>query len=270
MGRMAIIEKRNPDFVQCTKSGFLVKRADAVPHSTRDGAKAAVGSIEEAEEPKRNLVVAASHLGVVASEDDVGVALDALAAIADVDFDIAVDAVESVPASLVDGVVSPEGVDEIGLHDVLLGDGRRVDGVDEIRIVEENRRGFLGEAFVFFVNKVDESGFFEILEVVHHRCTRSADLFGESTHVGRGVLADGEQIEELLDALEVFELDLLDEQDVDFDHGVHRTQELLGEVAAFEEEGVVAVVEILLEVLPGAHLGEDGLENALVVLEEFF
>lgn len=93
MGRMAIIEKRKPDFVQCTKSGFLVKRADAVPHSTRDGAKAAVGSIEEAEEPKRNLVVAASHLGVVAGEDDVGVALDALAAIADVDLDIAVDAV---------------------------------------------------------------------------------------------------------------------------------------------------------------------------------
>ena len=267
---MAIIEKRKPDFVQCTKSGFLVKRADAVPHSTRDGAKAAVGSIEEAEEPKRNLVVAASHLGVVAGEDDVGVALDAFAAIADVNLDIAVDAVESVSAPLVDGVVAPEGVDEIGLHDVLLGDGRRVDGVDEIRVVKENRRGFLGETLVFLVNEVDESSFFEILEIVHHGGARSADLFGESTHVGRGVLADGEQIEELLDALEVFELDLLDEQDVDFDHGVHRTQELLGEVAAFEEEGVVAVVEILLKILPGSHLGEDGLENALVVLEEFF
>ena len=112
-----------------------------MPHSARYGEKAAFGSIEEAEEPKRNLVVAASHLGVVAGEDDVGIALDALAAIADVDFDIAVDAVESVAASFADGVVSPEGVDEIGLHDVLLGDGRRVDGVDEIRVVEENRRG---------------------------------------------------------------------------------------------------------------------------------
>lgn len=267
---MAIIEKRKPDFVQCTKSGFLVKRADAVPHSTRDGAKAAVGSIEEAEEPKRNLVVAASHLGVVAGEDDVGVALDALAAIADVDFDIAVDAVESVAASLVDGVVSPEGVDEIGLHDVLLGDGGRVDGVDEIRVVEENRSGFLGESFVFLVNKVDESGFFEILEVVHHRCARSADLFCETAHVGRGVFAYSEEIEELFDTLEVLQLDLLDEQNVDFDHGVHRAQELFGEVAAFKEEGVVTVVEILLEVLPGAHFGQNGFENALVILKEFF
>lgn len=78
-----------------------------MPHSARYGEKATVGSIEEAEEPKWNLVVAASHLGVVAGEDDVGVALDALAAIADVDFDIAVDAVESVAAPLVDGVVAP-------------------------------------------------------------------------------------------------------------------------------------------------------------------
>ena len=109
----------------------------------------ATTSIEEAEEPKRNLVVAASHLGVVAGEDDVGVALDALAAIADVDFHVSVDAVESVAASFVDGVVSPKGVDEIGLHNVLLGDGGRVDGVDEIRVVEENRRGFLGGSLRF-------------------------------------------------------------------------------------------------------------------------
>jgi len=104
---MAIIEKRKPDFVQCTKSGFLVKRADAVPHSARYGEKATVGSIEEAEEPKRNLVVAASHLGVVAGKDDVGVALDALAAVAHVNLDVSVDAVESVAAPLVDGVVAP-------------------------------------------------------------------------------------------------------------------------------------------------------------------
>ena len=267
---MAIIEKRNPDFVQCTKSGFLVKRVDAVPHSARDGAKAAVCSIEETEEPKGNLVVAASHLGVVAGEDDVGVALDTLAAVADVDFHVSVDAVESVAASFVDGVVAPEGVDEIGLHDVLLGDGRRVDGVDEVRIVEENGRGFLGEALIFLVNEVDETGFFEILEVVHHRGARSADLFGETAHVGRGVFADGEEIEELFDALEVLQFDLLDEEDVDFDHRVHRAQELFGEVAPFEEEGVVAVVEILLEVFPRTHFGQDGFENALVVLEEFF
>ena len=49
-------------------------------------------------------------------------------------------------------------------------------------------------------------------------------------------------------------------QDVDFDHGVHRTQELLGEVAAFEEEGVVAVMEILLEVFPRSDFGKNALD----------
>ena len=116
-----------------------------MPHSARLENRAAVGSIEEAEEPKRNLVVAASHLGVVAGKDDVGVALDALAAVAHVNLDVSVDAVESVAAPLVDSVVAPERIDEVGLHDILLGNGRRVDGVDEIRVVKENRRGFLGE-----------------------------------------------------------------------------------------------------------------------------
>ena len=97
--------------------------------------------------------------------------------------------------------------------------------------------GFLGEAFIFLVNKVDESGFFEILEVVHHRCARSADLFCETAHVGRGVFADGEEIEELFDALQVLQLDLLDEEDVDLDHRVHRPQELLGEVAPSRKKG---------------------------------
>ena len=136
--------------------------------------------------------------------------------------------------------------------------------------MEENRRRFFGEAFVFLVNEVDETGFFEILEVVHHRGARSADLFGETAHVGRGVFADSEKIEELFDALEVLQFDLLDEEDVDFDHRVHRAQELFGEVAPFEEEGVVAVVEILLEVFPRTHFGQDGFEDALVILEEFF
>ena len=78
-----------------------------MPHSARYGEKAATASIEEAEEPEWDLVVAASHLGVVAGKDDVGVALDALAAVAHVNLDVSVDAVESVAAPLVDGVVAP-------------------------------------------------------------------------------------------------------------------------------------------------------------------
>ena len=44
---------------------------------------------------------------------------------------------------------------------------------------------------------------------------------------------------------------------------------MLDEVAAFEEERIVAVVEILLEVFPRTHLRQDALEDRLVVFEQF-
>ena len=76
--------------------------------------------------------------------------------------------------------------------------------------------------------------------------------------------AEGEHVEELLELGEVLELDLLDEQDVDLDHHVHGLEEVLAEVAALEEEGVEAVVEVgLEEALEGVddveHLGGDAL-----------
>ena len=45
---------------------------------------------------------------------------------------------------------------------------------------------------------------------------------------------------------------------------------MLDEVAAFEEERIVAVVEILLEILPRTYFGQDALEDRLMVFEQFF
>ena len=77
-------------------------------------------SIEESEEPEWDLVVAASHFGVVAREVDVGVALDALAAVAHLNVGVVVDAIEAVAFPFVDSVVTPEGIDKETLHDGLL------------------------------------------------------------------------------------------------------------------------------------------------------
>ena len=76
--------------------------------------------VEEAEEPEWDFVVAASHFGVVAREEDVGIALHALAAVAHLDVGVVVDAIESIALSFVDSVVTPEGIDKEGLHDGLL------------------------------------------------------------------------------------------------------------------------------------------------------
>ena len=95
-------------------------------------------SIEESEEPEWDFVVAASHFGVVAREEDVGVALHTLAAVAHLDVGVLIDAIEAVALPFVDGVVTPEGIDKETLHDGLLGNLWGVDGIEQIGIVEED------------------------------------------------------------------------------------------------------------------------------------
>lgn len=225
--------------------------------------------VEEAEKPEWNFVVTASHFGVVACQNDVGVAFYALAAVAHLNVRVVVDTVDAVALSFVDRVVTPQGVGKESLHDGLLRNLWRVDGIEQVGIVEEHGGRLLGETLVFFVDEVDQTGFFEILQIVHHRGARSTDFFGKTAHVGSRGVAHSKEIEQFLDALEIFEFDLLDEEDVDFDHRIHRTEKLLCEVTTFEEERIVAVVEILLEVFPRTHLRQDALEDRLVVFEQF-
>ena len=225
--------------------------------------------VEEAEKPEWNFVVTASHFGVVACQNDVGVAFYALAAVAHLNVRVVVDTVDAVALSFVDRVVTPQGVDKESLHDGLLCNLWGIDGIEQVGIVEEHGGRLLGETLVFFVDEVDQTGFFEILQIVHHRGARSTDFFGKTAHVGSRGVAHSKEIEQFLDALEIFELDLFDEEDVDFDHRIHRTEKLLCEVTTFEEERIVAVVEILLEVFPRTHLRQDALEDRLVVFEQF-
>lgn len=125
--------------------------------------------VKETEEPEWNFVVSATHLGVVACQNDVGIAFYALTAIAHLNVGVVVDAVDAVALSFVDRVVSPQGVDKESLHDGLLRNLWRIDGIEQIRIVEEHGGRLFGEALIFFVDEVHQAGFFEILQIVHHR-----------------------------------------------------------------------------------------------------
>ena len=217
--------------------------------------------IEEPEEPEGNLLSPSSfHVG--ACVDDVGVLSSWL-----LGADAVAEAVDSEGAEAVAHahvMAGPEGVLEEGLVEV---DGLHavgVDGVHEVGVVHHDACGLLGEVLVGVVDHVDESRVGEVLDVVHDGGARGLDVGGELADVGRGGAVYGEHVEELLELGEVLELDLLDEQDVDLNHHVHGLEEVLAEVAALEEEGVEAVVEVgLEEALEGVddveHLGGDAL-----------
>ena len=99
-------------------------------------------SEEESEEPERNFVVGTSEVGIVACHYGSGIRLHTLVAVAYADVDIAVHTIGTFALALVDSMVTPEGVDEEGLHGLLLVDVGAVDGVDEVGVVQEHSARF--------------------------------------------------------------------------------------------------------------------------------
>lgn len=79
----------------------------------------------------------------------------------------------------------------------------------------------------------------------------------------------GNLVEELLDLGEILQLYLLDEQDVNLGHHVHRLQEVFRIVAVLLEEGIEAVMDIVLEETVGRDLWQYLLDDMLVVFEDF-
>ena len=168
-------------------------------------------------------------------------------------------------------MVFPQRIDKEGLHGLLPVHLDGVDGVHQVGVVEHDLRGLLGEVFIDGIDEVRQSGVGEVLDVVHHRGAAGLDVVGELAHVGcfrRTVL--GNHIEELLDLREILQFNLLDEQDVHLGHHVHRLQQILAVVALLLEEGIETVVDIVLEVFVGRHLGQDLPGDALVVGEDLF
>ena len=91
---------------------------------------------------------------------------------------------------------------------------------------------------------------------------------GQLTYVGRLLRTVlGNLIEELLDLREILQLYLFDKQYIHLGHHVHGLQEILAVVAMFLEEGIEAVMDIVLEILVGGYLRENLFDDMLMVFE---
>lgn len=165
-------------------------------------------------------------------------------------------------------VIFPDGVDKEGFHLVLIGHLCGIDGVHEIGVMKHHACRLLWKLLSGRIDDVDKSCIGEILDIVHYRSTRGVDLLCQLADVGRLWPVDSEKIEEFLDLGEIFQFYLLDEQDVYFYHHIHRLQQILRIVPLLQIEGVVAVVEIILEVPQRLNVGQDlPVDDGLMVLE---
>ena len=170
-------------------------------------------------------------------------------------------------AGLVYLMVFPHRIDEECLHDILLLHAARIDGVHQVGVVEHHFRRLLGERLAVGINNVDQACVGQIFDIVHHGGTAGVNVIRQFADVGSLGAVNGEVVEQPLDASEVFQLNLLDEQDVHLRHHVHRLQKIFGIVAALLEEWVEAMMHIVLEKLLRTGLGQYLFDNVLVVGE---
>ena len=131
--------------------------------------------------------------------------------------------------------------------------------------MKHHLRGLLGERLASGVDHVDEAGIGQVFDVVHHRGAAGLNVDGQLADVGGFRTVNGQLIEQTLDLREVFQLNLLDEQDIYLGHHVHGLQQVLRVVAVLLEERVEAMVHIVLEIFLRTNLGQNLLDDVLVV-----
>ena len=180
---------------------------------------------------------------------------------------LVVDDVFAAMVALVDQMVLPHRVDEEGLHHVVLRRLYGIDGVHQVGVVQHHLGRLFREVLASGVDDVEQSGIGQILDVVHGRGATCPDVAGELRDVGRLVGIDSQEVEQLLDLCQIFQLYLLDEQDVHLGHHVHGFQQVFRVVAVLEEEGIEAMMQIVLKVKLRRSLGKNLPPDVLVALQ---
>ena len=161
-------------------------------------------------------------------------------------------------------MTAPKSVLEEGFHNHLLVVEVGHHGVHQVRVVKQDACGLLGEVFAWTIEHVEQTGICQVLDVVHYCCTAGLQVLSQLTDVGSSVIACSKQVEQLLYLCQILQVDLLDEQDVHLNHHVDCLQQVLDEACFLEEEGVVSVMQIVVEVVERIDLLQDFLSNVLV------
>lgn len=187
----------------------------------------------------------------------------------DFESDVAVDDERCVFFAFGQFVVFPHGVLEECLQDILFFEPAGVDDVHQVRVVHHDFGRFLGECLTFGVDHIDESRVCQILQIVHYGGARGTDVCGKLAYIGSHGTVDGQQIKQFFQFCQVLELNLFDEQDVHFEHHVHRFQKVLREVAFFKEEWVEPMVKVVPEIFERPGLGQYLSYDAFVVAQDF-
>ena len=120
----------------------------------------------------------------------------------------------------------------------------RKDGEQQVCVVQGDACRLLALLFALAVDHVYESCVGQELEVVHYGGAAGLYVGSQLTHVGSHVALGGQHVDEFLQLVQVFQFNLLDEQDVHFHHHVHYFQQVLCEIGLLEEEGVVSVAHV--------------------------
>ena len=197
--------------------------------------------IEETEKPKRNLV-AFANVTLVDSIKRLGFALQFRAVFGNLELHLLINEEGAEVAMLVHLMIFPKRVAEECLQHIMLVETAWIETVHQVGIVEQHTGWLLGELVTFAINHVDQTSLFQIFDVMHHGSAAHAEFLCQLADIGNTAAARSEHIEKLLDFCQIFEFNLLHEQDIDLNHHVHVLQQVLAIVDLVKEERIESMM----------------------------
>lgn len=163
---------------------------------------------------------------------------------------------------LVETVVLMKHVVEEGLAQLTWLDLVQTCREEDVGVVHIDNSRLLRETLLGCVEHIDESCLLQIREIVDDCGTAGLDALGKETDIRRTRCLLRKNVEKLLKLRQVTKFDLLEEEDVNLEHSVHALDEHLAVVLLLKEEWIVAVVDVILEIVErfdlAADLGCDG------------
>ena len=168
----------------------------------------------------------------------------------------------------VDLVVAVQGgIEECLSYGLLIGLAC-ASGVAQVRVLHIYLGRLERELLALWVKHVQQARILEVFDIVHCGRTGAVDSLSQVADIEAAWRLLEHEVEQFAELRQRANLDLLDEQDIHIQHHVHHLQERLREIMRLQEERIIAVVQIVVEILQRLDNLADLLRNLYMVLKD--
>ena len=140
--------------------------------------------------------------------------------------------------------------------------------IEDISVVHIDHSWLLWERLLSGIEHIDESGLLEVRKIVDYRSTAGLNALGQKADIRRTWSLLSQDMKQLLELWQIAEFDLFQEKNIYLKHGVHLLDEHLRVVLLLKEEWIIAMMDVILEIVQWLDLATDVSSNLSMMFKD--